>query len=208
MKTMQKFLFVFVFVFASTIALAQNSNVRKAESAKAKGDLPEAMQLIEEATKHDKTKDDPKTWYTKATIHEAMLFGSEGEILDINQLGKTIEAYEKTKEVAGGSGTYAIFSDQRLEAIWGQFLNTGAQAYQSQEYEEALKSFEIAAQVMPEDTTAYLYAGISAQQAELWDKAAQNYYKLMDLGYAQRSEEHTSELQSRENRVCRLLLEK
>lgn len=186
MKTMQKFLFVFVFVFTSTLAWAQNSNVRKAESAKAKGNLEEAMQLIEEATKHDKTKDDPKTWYTKATIHEAMLFGSEGEVSDISQLGKTVEAYEKTKEVAGGSGTYAVFADQRLEAIWGQFLNTGAQAYQNQEFEEALKSFEIAAEIMPEDTTAFLYAGISAQQAEIWDKAAHNYYKLMDLGYEQK----------------------
>src|SRR5690606_40538443 len=31
---------------------------------------------------------------------------------------------------------------------------------------------------------------------------------LMGLGIAKRSEEHTSELQSRENLVCRLLLEK
>src|SRR5690606_24237442 len=31
---------------------------------------------------------------------------------------------------------------------------------------------------------------------------------LRELGYPQRSEEHTSELQSRENLVCRLLLEK
>lgn len=186
MKTMQKILFVFVFVFASTLAWAQNSNVRKAEAAKEKGDLAEAMQLIEEATKHDKTKDDPKTWYTKATIHEAMLVGPDGEILDISQLDKTVEAYKKAKEVSGGSGTYAVFSDQRIEAIWGQFLNTGAEAYQNQEFEAALESFETAAKLMPEDTTAYLYAGISAQQAEIWDKAAQNYYKLMDLGYEQK----------------------
>ena len=186
MKTMQKFLFVFVFVLAGTAAIAQNSNVRKAESAKTKGNLEEAMQLIDEATKHDKTKDDPKTWYTKASIHEAMLFGTEGEILDINQLDKAVVAYEKAKEMSNGAGTYAVFADQRLEAVWGQFLNNGAKAYQDQEFVNALENFERAAKVMPEDTTAYLYAGISAQQAELWDKAAHNYYKLMDLGYEQK----------------------
>lgn len=186
MKTMQKFLFVFVFVFASTMALAQNSNIRKAESAKEKGNFEEALQLIEEATKNEKTKDDPKTWYTKATIHEAMLLGPDGKVVDNSQLDKTVEAYEKTKAISKGSGTYAVFADQRLEAIWGQFLNTGAEAYQNQEYEKALENFEIATKLKAEDTTAYLYAGIAAQQAEIWDKAVQNYYKLMDLGYAQK----------------------
>src|SRR5207302_4214631 len=35
-----------------------------------------------------------------------------------------------------------------------------------------------------------------------------NRIAVMDRGRAERSEEHTSELQSRENLVCRLLLEK
>lgn len=186
MKTIQKLMFVFVFFFAGTMAFAQNSNIRKAESAKDKGNLEEALQLIDEATKHEKTKDDPKTWYTKATIHEAMLIGPDGEVKDKGQLDKTVEAYEKTKAMAKGNGTYAVFADQRIEAIWGQFLNAGAEAYQNEEYEKALGDFEIATKLKTEDTTAYLYAGISAQQAELWDKAVENYYKLMDLGYKQK----------------------
>lgn len=186
MKTMQKLMFVFVFFFASTMAFAQNSNIRKAETAKEKGNLDEALQLIDEATKNDKTKDDPKTWYTKASIHEAMLISPEGEVKDESQLDNTIRAYEKTKELSKGNGTYAVFADQRLEAIWGQFLNSGAEAYQNEDYINALENFEIAAKLKAEDTTAYLYAGIAAQQAELWDKAVANYYKLMDLGYKQK----------------------
>lgn len=186
MKTIQKFLFVFVLFFAGNLAFAQNSNVRKAESAKEKGNLEEAMQLIEAATENEKTKDNPKTWYTKATIHEAMFIGPDGKVKDESQLDKTVEAYEKTKALAKGNDTYAVFADQRLEAIWGQFLNAGADAYQNEQYQEALTDFEIAAKLKPEDTTAYLYAGISAQQAELWGKAIANYYKLMDLGYNQK----------------------
>src|SRR5690606_9851880 len=51
------------------------------------------------------------------------------------------------------------------------------------------------------------------QGTELADAAAREYETMSLLlnrviGYATRSEEHTSELQSRENLVCRLLLEK
>src|SRR5690606_40919394 len=41
-----------------------------------------------------------------------------------------------------------------------------------------------------------------------WSRCAPRERKTVLLRFAQRSEEHTSELQSRENLVCRLLLEK
>src|SRR5690606_41788157 len=44
--------------------------------------------------------------------------------------------------------------------------------------------------------------------AELEDASARVFEHLGDVHEALRSEEHTSELQSRENLVCRLLLEK
>src|SRR5690606_39692089 len=50
-------------------------------------------------------------------------------------------------------------------------------------------------------------------RTQLGDGSGSNYIRLQpavqnDTLYAARSEEHTSELQSRENLVCRLLLEK
>lgn len=185
MKNMQKFAFIFVFFF-SAMAYAQNSNVRKAESAREKGELEEALQLINEATQNEKTKDEPKTWYTKGQILEAMVIGEDGKIKDASKVEETVAAYEKAKALGKENDTYYVFADQRLESVWGQFLNVGAEAYQSQDYQKALKNFEIAAQLKPEDTTAYLYGGIAAQQAELWDKALENYYKLIELGYEQK----------------------
>lgn len=183
MKTMQKLVLIFVFCFATDMAFAQGSNVRKAEAAKEKGDLEEAIQLIDEATKHEKTKDDPKTWFTKGTIHEAMIFDEEGKLKDESQINKALDAYEKAKAMDKANGTYAVFADQRLEAIWGNFINKGAEAYQSEDFAKAAETFQIASKIKPEDTTAYLYGGIAAQQAEMWDQALASYYKLMDLGY-------------------------
>src|SRR5690606_4616345 len=100
---------IFVFCFATDMALAQSSNIRKAEAARDKGDLEGAMQLIVEATNHDKTKDDPKTWYTKGTIHEAMIFDEEGNVKDAGQIENAIEAFDKASATDKANGTYAVF---------------------------------------------------------------------------------------------------
>lgn len=183
MKTMQKLVLIFVFCFATNVVFAQSSNIRKAETAKEKGNLEEAMQLIDEATKHEKTSDDPKTWFTKGTIHEAMIFDTEGKLKDQSQTNKAVEAFDKAKSLDKENGTFAVFADQRMESIWGQFVNIGAEAYQAEDYAKAAETFELASGLKPEDTTAYLYGGIAAQQAEMWDKALASYYKLMELDY-------------------------
>lgn len=183
MKTMQKLVLIFVFCFATNVVFAQSSNIRKAESAKEKGNLEEAMQLIDEATKHEKTSDDPKTWFTKGTIHEAMILDAEGKLKDQSQINKAIEAFDKAKSLDKENGTYAVFADQRLESMWGQLVNLGAEAYQAEDYAKAAATFELASELKPQDTTAYLYGGIAAQQAEMWDKALASYYKLMELDY-------------------------
>src|SRR5690606_41587025 len=60
------------------------------------------------------------------------------------------------------------------------------------------------------NTTRLLSKRIKSWRLEAPDNYgdAANYGILNNEGYFPRSEEHTSELQSRENLVCRLLLEK
>src|SRR5690606_40261671 len=53
--------------------------------------------------------------------------------------------------------------------------------------------------------------GVSPDDVDVWVQTASVLHSngdAMDIAVAGRSEEHTSELQSRENLVCRLLLEK
>src|SRR5690606_2222930 len=130
-----------------------------------------------------KTKDDPKTWFTKGTIHEAMIFDAEGNVKDAGQIKNAIEAFDKASAADKANGTYAVFAEQRVEAIWGQFINKDAEAYQNEDFAKAAADFKVASELKPQDTTAFLYGGIAAQQAEMWDEAVASYYKLMDLGY-------------------------
>src|SRR2546430_7521530 len=52
------------------------------------------------------------------------------------------------------------------------------------------------------------YGGIDAEQVDFGERQVAHVLDLLDAEIAPRSEEHTSELQSQSNLVCRLLLEK
>jgi tetratricopeptide (TPR) repeat protein len=67
--------------------------------------------------------------------------------------------------------------------MWGIMINKGAEAYNQEKYDSALVYFEKSAILKPEDTTAYYYAGIAAQQGEFYQKALDNYYMLIELDY-------------------------
>src|SRR5690606_40647673 len=96
------------------------------------------------------------------------------------------------------------------------FLVKQAQIYASiQNFDEALAALEKAELLEPSEGDIYLIRGTIYSSMGWFDDAEENLKKALhsadnkaDVYYQLRSEEHTSELQSRENLVCRLLLEK
>lgn len=172
-------------MLSAVFAFAQNSNVNKATAFEQQGNIAKAKEAIDQALEHEKTKDKGKTWYTKGIVYEAIAVSEDEAIksLDDNALAEAVEAYQKAKSLEKENSPNYVFADQRLEALWGTYLNKGAEAYQAKDFSTALEGFTKAAMIKPEDTTAYLYGGIAAQQDEKFDVALENFYKLVDLGY-------------------------
>ncbi len=177
---MKKLALFFAFFLVMGSALAQNSNVRKADRALENGDLQEAKTLINEAAEHEKTIVDPKTWYTRGTIYQAIL-NQEGFSEELVK-GAT-KSYNKVFEMVDEGDKYFTLSDLKIQELWGRFINEGSEAYSSQNFDEAIYAFEKALMVLPEDTTATLYAGIASQQVQDNDAALKYYYRLIDLDY-------------------------
>ncbi len=180
---MKQLAFILIFCLATLSVFAQNSAVNKATQYEKDGDLAKAKQSIDEASQHEKTKDKGKTWYTRGTIYEAIALSEDPQYqkLDANALQESVNAYKKVKTLEKENAGMYVFADQKLEGLWGTFLNKGAEKYQSGEYGEALEHFQKAQMLKPEDTTAYLYGGIAAQQEGKMDLAMENYYKLIAL---------------------------
>lgn len=177
---MKKLALFFAFSLIIGQAFAQNSNVRKADRALENGELQEAKELINEASEHEKTKDDPKTWYTRGTIYQAIL-NQEGFSEEI--VKETTKSYNKVFDMVEENDKYFTLTDLKVQELWGGFINEGSEAYSAEKFDEAVNAFEKALLVLPEDTTATLYAGIASQQMQDNETALKYYYRLIDLDY-------------------------
>jgi tetratricopeptide (TPR) repeat protein len=188
---MKKLTLFFAMAFVMSVAYAQNSNVRKAESALGKGELNEAKTLIDEASKDEKTKDDGKTWFIKGTIEQAIV---EREYSD-KFLKEAVESYSKVKELEKEGSNYHTLAQLNIEELWGTYINKGSEFFTranqlldgdsteeaTNQFAQAVESFETALLVLPEDTLATLYAGVAAQQVQDNEKAMKYFYKLIEL---------------------------
>ncbi len=180
MIKMKRLALFFAFFLVVGQAFAQNSNVRKADRALESGDLQEAKELINEAAEHEKTIDDPKTWYTRGTIYQAIL-NEEGYSEEL--VKEAAKSYDKVFAMVDESDKYYTLTDLKVQELWGGFINEGSEAYSAEDFEAAVIAFDKALLVLPEDTTATLYAGIASQQMENNQEALKYYYRLLDLDY-------------------------
>ncbi len=175
-------LVIFCLMFAGMHA--QNSAVSKATKFKDSGELMQAKEQIDLAITNEKTKDKPKTWYTKGEVYEAIAFSDDASYQSMQDeaLSESVAAFQKAKSLDEG-GNYDGLSDIKIDNIWGTLINKGAEYYNQEDYENALEYFAKSSILKPEDTTAYYYAGIAAQQGEDYQAALENYYKLIELDY-------------------------
>ncbi|WKN30818.1 tetratricopeptide repeat protein [Porifericola rhodea] len=161
-------------------AFGQNKNVRKAESALESGELAEAKALIDPAISDEKTKDDGKTWYIYGQVYQAIAEDSTNSVQADQPYQTALDAYRKAKGMEKEGSVYYTFAEQKIQEVWAKNINAGAEKYQQQDFENAIRNFDVAKMAIPEDTTAYIYGGISAQQAGNMDVAAENYAYLVD----------------------------
>ena len=188
---MKKIILLLIPIWLSVEAVAQyvpKGTVVRAESALNQGNLENAKAEIDlafELNAKGKVTTVAKNWYTRGRIYSAIFQEPDkyGD-LDPKALDKAIESFRKVLELEKATGTYGMFSEQELYVLYGVAVNEGAERYQEDDFEGAYEGFQKALSVIPGDTTALLYSGVAAQQAEMFDEALASYQALADAGYA------------------------
>jgi tetratricopeptide (TPR) repeat protein len=183
---MKKSLLIICMMLGMATAFAQNKAVNKAEQLLKQNKLSEAKEQIDMAVNDDKTKDKAKTWYTRGQIYSAIATSEDANVrgLSQNAVTEATQAFQKARELEPNpTSPFNALSEQEMNSLWGVYINKGAQAYEAQNYEEAVAQFDNALKVIPTDTTANLYAGVAAQQLGDRDRSAQYFYNLIDAGY-------------------------
>ena len=159
MKTM---LAVSAATLLSVSAMAQN----KAILLKEQGALDKAKAEIDNNVNDPKLSNKAKTWVTRAQIYEALANDAKAAALDSNAAMVAYDSYKKALEVEpNGKMTKEINDAMSGQMLYSAMMNQGIRRYQAKNYDAAYTAMALAANINAKDTTAPMYAGISAQQA-------------------------------------------
>ncbi|SNR29787.1 tetratricopeptide repeat protein [Hymenobacter mucosus] len=182
---MKKTLLTLVAAAALHTASAQNSAVTNAVLFQRQGTLDKARTEIDKAITNEKTSGKAKTWYTRGEIYDAMVSSpiySKG--LTAGEGTTTaFQSYQKAIELDGKDGEFGKQAVQKLDGLYGLALNAGVESYNGKNYDEAIKSYKMAQQIRPQDTTALLYAAYAAEAKQDFSTAKEMYGKLQTNNY-------------------------
>lgn len=182
----------------------QKPNLNKVLIYWREGKLDEAKTMIDSATVYEKTKNDGKTWYYRGLVYASLDTTSNEAFraLAEDPIAIAVESFQKADSLAKKGTDYYIMDGMnfttktsQIQMLFAHYLNRGAERYQAEDFANAVKYFEKAQVLMPNDTTGYLYAGVAAYLNEDYDKAITNfrgfiekggtspdgYYKLLDI---------------------------
>ena len=182
----------------TNVVFAQNSSVFKAETYTEKGDYVKALENIREASYNEKTKDKPRTWYSRAnlfiTIFEASSTNPEVEKLVQNPIDSAFASMQKVKELEKNEKNKKYTSQIEDPVFQSELgMETGLKArlknglfaevvkYQETDFKKAYELMIPIVTYLPVDTTNLIYIGYFANKAEMFDKAAMYYEKLGDM---------------------------
>jgi tetratricopeptide (TPR) repeat protein len=190
---MKNLIFAILFVGVASFSYGQyvpKGKPAKAETALNQGKLDEAKAEIDEAFKIDdkgKVTSTGKNWFIKGKIYKAIYLDDStayGDLAGEEALTVAMEAFDKVLEMEKENSVYAVFTSQEVSQLYATLVNDGAEKYNDNDFEGAYAEFMKALKVTPNDTTALLYGGVSAQQADMMDEAISCFETLTETGNA------------------------
>lgn len=187
-------------------AAAQPINLQTAIDEFGDEDYKKALKFIEKAKNHDKTKNNPKTWFYTGEIYKEIASSQDSSVRNLAEepIQKAMKAYGKCMEL-GGEDTYKQKVSMAQVKLSGPAYVRATEAFNSQNFEKSFELFSLAAQgrgvlaklkkakkkgkdkdEMETDTVAFnsiFYAAQSAEQIEKDSIALRMYGQLTRSGF-------------------------
>ncbi len=173
-------------VVVATIA-QKKPKINQAKSSLESGDYSTAKSIVDQAAVHEKTKEDPITWFVRGQVYVALDTANN----EVGALEEAIKAFEKaleldpeqkkTSSVDYSTGTITTV-DSKKQEYYAYYYNQAVKAYSAEDYENAATNFEAAFYIVPIDTNAIINAAYAAGLAGNNERAAANYLKAYEAG--------------------------
>ena len=161
--------------------------INQALSALEDGNLAEAKSIIDEAIEHEKTKDDPKTWFYRGQIYAALdTANNEPGALDesLAAFDKVLELDPEQKSVnsVDFNTGQVVNVDSKKQGYYAYYYNEAIDAYNTEQFGDAADNFETAFYIFPSDTNAILNAAYAAVADGDDARAESNFKKSYEAG--------------------------
>lgn len=189
MKRSILFLFI-VSLFAANMAVAQRSEVRKAERQLDRGVLNEARNAIDAAIEDPSTSADPNTWMIRTQVYMALAMSENPEYKSLveNPVKVADESAVKAMELSP-SNLQLIQIQQMVIVISELTYNAGVEAFNADNFEAAsrnfFRSYELTESYGNTDTTTLYNAGLAAELGKNYSEAKNIYDRLIKMNYQQ-----------------------
>jgi tetratricopeptide (TPR) repeat protein len=180
-------IFCLIFLLIPLAGNAQKASLNEAEAIIMRGengeitpkDIEVLSETIQSATSHPTLQKEARTWYVNAMAHY-LLYQRE-QIIKTDAIQQIALSLDRTQQLSPRGKKYHSLAQLKRSNIYYDLLNSGVQAYNDAQLEEAMFNFESAATIMPTDTSASLYAATVAAEDKQYARAVRNYQKLAKI---------------------------
>lgn len=186
---MKKVAALMALLISGSVVFAQGAKVLNAYNYLGDGELIKAMEQIEPAIEHEKTKDDGKTWYYRGQIYEQIYFSEDAKYAEYKDgsLLKAVESFAKAKELGSKRINMNDVSD-RYVRLGAHCYQEGVKNFNAKNYGAAVNYFLTCNQVQESnggvDSGAIYSAAVSALNGKMYDVAEKNFRKTISIGFS------------------------
>ena len=187
---MKRFGFILTMVAFSASAMAQGTKVTSAISNIKYGELAKAKDAIEEATVHEKTKEQAKTWMVRGDVYKAIAESKDPakKALCATPTRVALDSYKKAIAL-DKKGSLRKQINTQLSLMSFTVVNAAYEFNDNKDLVNALDCFEqslaIDSITSPGkvDSAIVYNAGLIADQGKNYDKARFYYNRCVDIRY-------------------------
>lgn len=178
-----KYISTLLLLTFSLTGFSQEDLMKEAQAFHQMGDLSSAKSSIDQVVTNDATKNNGQAWYFYGVIYGDIYTSNDSEALSNPDSALPLAVDALNKAIDLGPANFGALAELALTQLGNGALTKGVTAYSSGNYELAIKRFRETQIINPKDTTAYIYAGIAAQEMGNYDEVMRSFTTLTELDY-------------------------
>lgn len=185
---MKKIVMLLAILLTVNVAMAQKSERTSAFMYNKNGQLDKAKESIDKAAVHEKTINDPTTWFYRGIIYLNIVSSEEFSAIDPDALQKSYESFEKALQLdPEDSKEHQAEIAPRIQVIGTLYFQEGVENFNGGDFGNAAlkfkKSYDVVKITNKVDTLSLLNAALASVRGNNYEQALNFYNELRSINF-------------------------